>query len=110
MNDDYPLFMKWSDTTDWILQTIERFPKSVRSTLSDRIINLTLDVLELIIETIYKKNKKEKLGDINLNIEKLRVLFRIAYKRVCISDKQYEYISILLNESGKITGGWRKSL
>ena len=109
MNEKFPIFVKWFDATDWILDIVEKFPKSVRFTISGRITNLTLDVMEGIIEAIYTKDRSYILDRINLYIEKLRVMFRITYKRKYISAKQYEYISGRLNETGKMIGGWKKS-
>ena len=108
MKEDFPVFVKWSDATDWILDTVEKFPKSVRFTISGRIGNMTLDVLEGIIEAIYSKDRSHILGKLNLNIEKLRVMFRISYRRKYISRSQYEYVSEMLDETGKMLGGWKK--
>jgi len=111
VKEDFPIFVKWLETTDWILDTVEKFPKSVRFTISSRISNMTLDVMESIIEAIYTKDGRIYiLKKINLYIEKLRVMFRISFHRKYISAKQYEYVSQLLNETGKMVGGWKKSL
>ncbi len=110
MREDYPIFVKWLDATDYILDRTEKFPKSVRFTISNRIANAALDIMELIIEAIYTKNRSHILDKINLYIEKLRILFRISYKRKYISEKQYGYISEMLNETGKMAGGWKKTL
>lgn len=109
MKEDYPIFVKWFEATDWILDTVEKFPKSVRFTISGRIANMALDVMESIIEAIYTKNRAYILERINLYIEKLRVMFRLSYKRRYLSGQQYEYVSELLNETGKMIGGWKKS-
>ena len=109
MKEDYPVFVKWSDATDWILDTVEKFPKSVRFTISTRISNITLDIMEGIIEAIYTKDRSYILERLNLYIEKLRVMFRISYKRRYISMNQYEFISEVLNETGKMIGGWKKT-
>ena len=109
MNEDYPVFRKWYVTLDWILDRCENFPKSVRFTISTRISNISLDILEKIVEAIYSKNRLEILQSANLDIEKLRFFFRIAFERKYISSKQYEYISRELNEFGKMAGGWIKS-
>lgn len=108
MKKQYPLFEKWSKTLDWILDIIEKFPKSVRFSLSSRIANISLDVLEKIIEAIYTQKRVHILYAINLYIEKLRIMFRICFQRKYISVKQYEYIIGELNEAGKMTGGWIK--
>ena len=108
MREDYPLFMKWTKIMDWILDTIERFPKNTKFTLGDRIINHSLDIMETIIEAIYTKKRKDLLSHLNLAIEKLRVLFRICHQRKLISNRQYEFISLELNEAGQMVGGWIK--
>lgn len=106
--NDYPLFTHWYKTLDWILQRCEGFPKDVRFTISNRIANAALDVLELIIEAIYSKDRKPILLKINLLLEKLRIFFRLSMDRKYISMKQYEYISLEINEGGKMVGGWIK--
>jgi len=108
MKEDFPVFVKWFDATDWILETVDKFPKSVRSTISARIGNMTLDVMEGIIEAIYTKDRTHILERTNLHIEKLRVMFRITFKRRYISRRQYAYVSELLNETGRMIGGWKK--
>ena len=108
MKEDYPVFVKWSDATDWILDTVEKFPKSVRFTIAGRIGNMTLDVMEGIIEAIYTKDRSRILEKLNLHLEKLRVMFRISFNRKYISKNQYEHISEMLDETGRMLGGWRK--
>lgn len=109
-NIDYPLFAQWLEITDWILDKTETMPVKVRYSLTNRMANITIDNVELITEVIYSKSKNIILNKINLNIEKLRVLFRICYNRKYISAKQYAYIAQKLNETGKMCGGWIKSL
>jgi len=108
MKEDYPLFVKWMETLDWILDRVESFPKSVRYSFSNRIAAYAIDLMEGIIEAIYTKNRSHILKRLNLYIEKLRVFFRIAFKRKYISISQYEYISCELDESGRMVGGWMK--
>jgi hypothetical protein len=108
VKEDYPIFVKWLAATDWILDTVEKYPKSVRLTMTTRIANLTLDVMEGIIEAIYTKQRSYILGKLNLYIEKLRILFRISFTRRYISKSQYEHVSTLLDETGRMVGGWRK--
>ncbi len=109
MNEDYPVFKKWYKILDWILDKTEKYPRNVRYSLSGRINDIALDVLEKIIEAIYSKKKRHILQSINLYIEKLRVLFRISSDRKYISLKSYEFISMEINEFGKMIGGWIKS-
>ncbi len=110
MKEDYPLYVKWFEATDWILTVLEKYPKSVRFTISGRIANLTLDVLEGIVEAIYTKERTFILARMNIQIEKLRVFFRISFRRKYLSGSQYEHVSGLLEETGKMIGGWKKTI
>ena len=107
--NNYPLYVKWSDTIVWIFARTERFPKNLRYSLSQKIDNLCIEILELIVITIYSRNKVEKLEKINLKLEVLRTLIQIAHKMKLLNDRQYQYISGELLECGKMVGGWLKS-
>lgn len=108
MNEDYPLFVKWYKTVDWILDAGEKFPKSVRFSLTGRLYGMALDVLEGVVEAIYTKERAYILKKVNVYIEKLRVLFRLSFDRRYISERQYRYIAGELDESGRMAGGWIK--
>jgi len=109
MREDYPLFVHWYKTLDWILSAVEKFPKNARFSLASRIADAALDRLELIIEAIYTKNRGHILNRINLYMEKQRVLFRIARDRKYISNRQYEHVITAIDEAGRMVGGWRKA-
>lgn len=108
MTDDYPVFRAWYSLLDWILDRCEKLPRSVRFSLSSRIAGLGMDVLESLIEAIYARDRREILDGANLDIEKLRVLFRICHDRRYISVAQYEHVAARLLEVGRMIGGWRK--
>ena len=108
MIDDYPIFLEWMALTDWVLNALDRFPKSVRLTFSNRIADLCLDVVEGIVKAVYTRNRVGILNDINMKIEILRVLFRISFNRRYLSLRQYEYVSKKLLTCGRMIGGWKK--
>lgn len=109
MKEDYPLFVHWYQTLDWILTTVERFPKDAKFTLGNRVSTAGLTTVELIVEAIYTRQRSHILDRINMEIEKQRVLFRIAYDRRYISIRQYEHISKALDQAGRMVGGWKKN-
>lgn len=106
--DDYPLFVHWYKTLDWILSAAENFPKSARFSLASRITGSALDTIELIIDAIYTRDRLHILDQVNLHLEKQRVLFRIAHDRRYISTRQYEHIARAIDDAGRMAGGWRK--
>lgn len=108
MKDDYPLYVKWRYIVEYILDISSKYPKNVRFNLVDRLTNISLDVIELLVEAIYAKNKTQILHKTNLDIEKIRVLLQISVNKRYISLKQYGYISCEIDEAGKMLGGWLK--
>jgi len=109
MKDDYPAFQKWYKILDWILDTCEKFPKNVRFTISTKISNLSIEILDGLISAIYKKEKKIHLIEINLTLEKLRIFMRLSHERKYLSNSQYHFISKELNLFGSMIGGWIKT-
>ena len=109
MKEKYPLFEKYYKLLDWILDKCEKFPKNVRFTISSKISNISLDILDYLIEAIYTKDKLKNLKRINILFEKLRIFIRITHDRKYLSHKQYEYVSKEINVCGKMVGGWIKS-
>ena len=103
-----PLFLLWYDFIKWSLDKTEKFPKKVRFSISNRIDNLILDIMEGIVEARYSGNKKDILKRIDLNMERLRVLFRLCHDMQFLDHKGYEYASKKINEAGKMVGGWRR--
>ena len=62
----------------WIIPQIEKFPRARRFTLGERIEQGLLDVLELLIEAAYSRNKAPLLGRANLRLDVVRHLWRLA--------------------------------
>ena len=100
------------DLTGWTLDRTATLPKSHRFTFGERVDSLTLDCLELVIEAIYSSPDKKAvpLRRANLNLEKLRVFWRLIHERRWISAQQLLFVAQKLDEIGRMIGGWLKSL
>lgn len=107
-NGDLPVFIHWTDFLEWLFNRTESFPKRIRFTFSQRIENLALDIILELVEARYCQEKKAILQSINLKLEQLRVLLRLCFKQHFLNQKQYEYASRQVNETGKMVGGWYK--
>ena len=105
---DLPIFIKWMDFLKWLLVTVDGFPKKARFNFSDRLTNLSLQIAEDLVEARYNKNKSVVLRRANMNLEKIRILMRICFELRFLSRQGYEHSSMLINEVGKMLGGWLK--
>ena len=104
--EEYSIFVKYYSFLKYMLDRVEKYPKTSKFTIGDRIINLLCEIQEQIIEAIYMKNRYEKLKEINMNLEKLRIYTRLSYEKQYISSQQYQYIFNEINKIGKMIGGW----
>jgi hypothetical protein len=93
----------------WLLPTVEKFPRSHKFTIGDRIEGSALDVLEALIEATYTRDRAKHLRHANLGIEKLRFLIRLAADLRLLDRRRYEHAARSLDDTGRLIGGWMKA-
>ena len=92
----------------WMLPKMAKFPKDQRFLLADRIERLLLDILEMLIAAVYTKRRSSLLMKVNMKLNVLRYLMRIACDMHYVNMNGYEYFSNSALEIGQMTGGWLK--
>jgi len=97
------------DLVLWYTQRTERFPKSLRVTLGDRIDRKLLDMLELAVRARYARDPRKYLQLLNTELDLLRYLTRLAKDRGALEVKQYEFVARSIEDIGCQVGGWLKS-
>jgi hypothetical protein len=93
----------------WLVPAVEKFPRSQKFPLGDRIQAAALDVLERLIEATYTRARRQHLEEANLGVEKLRFLIRLAKDLKHLDMARYEHAARSLDEIGRLIGGWRKA-
>jgi hypothetical protein len=99
---------KTYDLTLWLLPHVGKFDRQHRFTLGNRLEEGVLEVLELLVEASYTREKQPLLRRANLRLERLRYLVRLAKDLRQLSLKQYEFAARAMNEIGMEIGGWAK--
>lgn len=94
----------------WLMQTVERFPRSQKFLLGDRIQSVALDVLDALIEATYTHDRRSHLARANLGLEKLRFLMRLAFDQRHLGVRRYEHAARTIDEVGRLIGGWRRHM
>ncbi len=89
-----------------------RIPKAERYTLWQKCENTALTLLETVIETGHQKgnDRLHSLYVISNKLDLLKVLIRLAKDTRTIENSQYLTIQTLIQEIGKMIGGWIKSV
>ena len=73
-----PIFEKTYELILWIYPRVNKFPKSQRFVLGQRIENTILRILEGIIEANQERNKLPYLKQTSVELDKLRILIRLS--------------------------------
>ena len=94
----------------WLIPLLDNFPRNRRFTLGERLESGLLEILELLVEAAYVKNKRDLLKRANSRLAVIRHLWRMAHELKTIPANRYEYGAKLMEELGKQIGGWLKSV
>ena len=109
MYKDLVIFEKMYELNLWLFPTVNKFPKAQRFVLGQQIETLALRITMGIMRANIEENKLPYLKKVSVELDMLRVLFRLAYELKFMSPKQYEYASELITEVGRLLGGWMRS-
>ena len=93
----------------WLIPALDKFPRSQRFLLGDRIESAALDVLDRLIEATYTRERARLLAQANLGLERLRFLVRLAADLRHLDRERYEFAARALDEIGRLVGGWKKA-
>ena len=109
MLEQLTIFEKTYQLVLWLYPTVSKFPKSQRFVLGQQIENTALDILRGIIRANASRSKLPLLYEISVELDTLRILLRLAKDLKFLSIKQYAFAAELVNEVGKLLGGWLRS-
>jgi len=96
------------DLLAWLIPQLDKFPRTRRHTLGERIETGLLEVLEGLVEAAYSRNKGALLQRANLRLDMVRHLWRLSYRLEAVSHKSFEHGAGLLVELGRQIGGWQR--
>lgn len=94
----------------WLLPKSERFPKVYRSTVTQRLMAAALDLQEsLLLAQAYRdKIRLRHLREADAHLSKVRLYLRLVHQWGWLSVGQYEHVSRMVAEIGRLLGGWIK--
>lgn len=101
-----PVLLLWEKIIDELMQRTASFPRHIRNSLAIRLEVLALDIYERLIESRYARKPRAMLERANLDLEKMRLLLRLSYRRRAISEKGLRVLIGGIDEAGQMIGGW----
>ena len=104
------IYQKYYDLMLYSLPIIGRFPKDQRFTLGQQIENAMLEIGKMIVHANKLKQKKGKLYEIDIELEKLRFLIRVSKDLKIMTVSKYGHHCERLDAFGRLLGGWLKAV
>ncbi|MEK7408318.1 MAG: diversity-generating retroelement protein Avd [Acidobacteriota bacterium] len=94
----------------WLLPKVEKFPRSYRFSVGDRLVSSGLELLVLLVESAYSTEKARRLEGASHRTNALRYLLRLSKDLRLLSLDSYGFAAERLEEIGRMLGGWHRSV
>ena len=107
-----PIVQKAYESALWLIPKAGRFVRAHRFTIGDRLVNHSLDLVETLASAAYAApaSRSALLERATQRVNGLRYLLRLAKDLHLLSVESYGHGAELLEEIGRMLGGWRRSL
>ena len=108
-----PIFVRTYDLVKWLIQSTAKFPRSQRFVLARTVQWTALQCQERLIEAgmLEKRDPAtalDRLEQADLLLVKLRFYLRLSHDLTLLSDGQYAHVAGMVDEVGRLLGGWLK--
>ena len=99
------------DLLAWLLPKAEKFPKAYRFTLTQRLMGAALDLQDMLTEAETSRGqvRRRALSGADRHLARLRIYLRLAHHWQWLSSGQYEHVSRMVLEIGRLLGGWLRA-
>jgi hypothetical protein len=110
MLDQLTLYQKHYDLILYAFPVILKYPRDMRFTLGQQTLNCLMEIARMIAVANKERERRKTLFEIDLKLEELRLLIRLAKDLKLLPMKQYGLLSGRITEVGRLLGGWMKSV
>lgn len=109
MNES-PVFTRTYDFLLWLTPQVQKFPRSHRFGLAERIQRLALDFQDRLVAAGKSKGpaRCSLLNDADIHLEQIRLWVRFARDNRLMTVRQYEHAARMMAEVGRLLGAWLK--
>jgi hypothetical protein len=106
--EDLVILTRTFDLLAWLIPKGESFPRGYRQTVTARLLGAALDLSERLQDAQATRGsiRRNHLAAADGALNKLRLYLRLAHSWRWLSDGQYEHVSRMVAEIGRLLGGW----
>ncbi len=102
-----PIFVKHYDLMAWLIPRTLAFPKSQRGVLARQIQTELFRIQEALVMAGTSADPKSALAAADRSLVCLRTYLRLCRDLQLLSLPQFEHVSRLVAEVGRLLGGWK---
>ncbi len=103
-----PIFTRTYDLLRWLLPCTVKFPRQQRFVLAEKLQQTALDFQDRLMEAGLGMDPPTALHRADVELGKLRVYLRLCRDLELLSLGQYEHVTGMVVEIGRLLGAWRK--
>ncbi len=103
-----PIFSRTYDLLKWLLPVTVKFPRQHRFVLAAAVQQTALRLQEQLIEASFANQPKPVLRRVDITLTQLRTYLRLCHDLGLLKTGQYEHVSRMVTEIGRLLGGWMK--
>jgi hypothetical protein len=104
-----PIFTRLHDLQLWLLRTTRKFPRDQRFVLGQRLVDQIFALQDaLVAATVDTRHTPIHLMNADIAITGLRKTLLLCHQMEFLSDGQYQHVSGMVAEVGRLLGGWQK--
>lgn len=105
---ELPVVERTRDLILWYVPVLNRLPRDHRNVLGERMMHGLYELLEMLTQARYAKEKIALLESCNLRLELLRQQTRLLVDFKLMDAQRFQHVARLTNEVGVSLGGWLK--
>jgi hypothetical protein len=108
--DEMPIFTKTFDFLTWLLPATNHFPRAHRHTFTKRLLDAAFDLREKLDAANLRSGRQrlEYLKEADDALARVRLYLRLAFRWEWLTPGQYQHVSAMVVEIGRLLGGWQK--
>lgn len=105
-----PVFVRTHDLLLWLLRATRKFPREYRFTLAERVNHQAFALQDALVAAgLDGRRQAEHLLQADMALTGLRKSLLLCYELQLWDAGQYRHVSGLVQEVGRLLGGWRKT-
>jgi cytosine/adenosine deaminase-related metal-dependent hydrolase len=108
--EESPIFTRTYDLLRWLIPATLKFPRQQRFVLAEAVQQSALRFQEQIIAAGHSRQPRPVLEQADVTLAQLRAQIRLCHDLGLFSKSQYWHVAGMVNEVGKLLGGWLKTV